>query len=47
VLDSCALGVQAAHLSPADVWLATATAPEPAMGLPLGGKIAVSCPVNF
>ena len=48
LLDSYALGVQAAHLSPADAWLASVTtAPASAMGLSWGGKIAVGCPADL
>ena len=48
LLDTYALGVQAAHLSPADAWLsAVTTAPAAAMGLPWDGKIAVGCPADF
>lgn len=48
LLDSYALGVQAAHLSPADAWLTTVTtAPAAAMGLPWDGKIAVGCPADL
>jgi cytosine/creatinine deaminase len=48
LLDNYALGVQAAHLSPADAWLATiTTAPAAAMGLPWGGEIAVGRPADF
>ena len=48
LLDTYALGVQAAHLSPADAWLSTViTAPAAAMGLPWDGKIAMGCPADF
>ena len=48
LLDTYALGVQAAHLSPADAWLTTiTTAPAAAMGLQWDGKIAVGCPADF
>ena len=48
LLASYALGVQMAHLSPADVALATVTThPAIAMGLPWDGKISVGCPADF
>lgn len=48
LLDTYALGVQAAHLSPADAWLSTiTTAPAAAMGLSWDGKITVGCPADF
>ena len=48
LLASYALGVQMAHLSPADVALATVTThPAIAMGLPWDGKIAVGCPADL
>jgi cytosine/creatinine deaminase len=48
LLDTYALGVQAAHLSPADAWLTTiTTAPAAAMGLPWDGKIKAGCPADF
>ena len=48
LLDTYALGVQAAHLSPADAWLASiTTAPAAAMALPWDGKIAVGCPADL
>ena len=48
LLDTYALGVQAAHLSPVDTWLsAITTAPAAAMGLPWDGKITVGCPADF
>lgn len=48
LLASYALGVQMAHLSPADVALATVTThPAVAMGLPWDGKIRVGCPADF
>ena len=48
LLDNWALGVQAAHLSPADAWLAAATThPAQAMGLPWNGKIAEGCPADL
>ena len=48
LLASYALGVQMAHLSPADVALATVTThPAIAMGLPWDGKIRVGCPADL
>lgn len=48
LLETYALGVQAAHLSPADAWLTTiTTASAAAMGLSWDGKIAVGCPADF
>ena len=48
LLASYALGVQMAHLSPADVALATVTThPALAMGLPWDGKIRVGCPADL
>ena len=48
LLDSYALGVQTAHLSPADAWLAAiTTAPAKAMGLAWNGNIAVDSPADF
>jgi cytosine/creatinine deaminase len=48
LLDTFGLGVQVAHLSPADAWLgAITTQPALAMGLPWGGKIAEGCPADL
>ena len=48
LMDTYALGVQAAHLSPADAWLSTiTTSPAAAMGLPWDGRIKVGCPADF
>ena len=48
LLQSFALGVQAAHLSPAIDSLGTVTtAPARAMGLPWDGAIAVGCPADL
>ena len=48
LLESYALGVQTAHLSPADTWLSTVTtSPAAAMGLPWDGYIKVGCPADF
>jgi cytosine/creatinine deaminase len=48
LLDNFSLGVQVAHLSPADTWLSNITThPARAMGLPWDGKIAVGCPADF
>jgi len=48
LMDTYALGVQAAHLSPADTWLsAVTTSPAAAMGLPWDGRIKVGCPADF
>ena len=48
LLDTYALGVQAAHLSPADAWLSSVTtAPAAAMRLPWDGRIKVGCPADF
>ena len=48
LLESFALGVQVAHLSPADAWLGSiTTAPARAMALPWDGKIAVGCPADL
>ena len=48
LLESFALGVQLAHLSPPDAWLGSiTTAPARAMALPWDGKIAVGCPADL
>ena len=48
LLESFALGVQLAHLSPADVWLGCiTTAPARAMALSWDGKIGVGCPADL
>lgn len=48
LMDTYALGVQAAHLSPADTWLsAITTSPAAAMRLPWDGRIKVGCPADF
>jgi cytosine/creatinine deaminase len=48
LLDTFGLGVQVAHLSPADAWLgAITTQPASAMGLPWGGKITEGCPADL
>ena len=48
LLDTFGLGVQVAHLSPADAWLgAITTQPALAMGLPWGGKIVEGCPADL
>ena len=48
LLDTFGLGVQVAHLSPADAWLGTITTlPASAMGLPWGGKISEGCPADM
>ncbi len=48
LLDTFGLGVQVAHLSPADVWLQTVTTnPAGAMRLPWDGRIAVGCPADL
>lgn len=48
LMDTFALGVQLAHLSPAEAWLGTITThPAAAMGLPWGGKIAEGCPADL
>ena len=48
LLDTFGLGVQVAHLSPADAWLgAITTQPALAMGLPWNGKIMEGCPADL
>ena len=48
LLESFALGVQLAHLSPADAWLGSVTtAPARAMALGWDGRIAVGCPADL
>ena len=48
LLESYALGVQTAHLTPPDAWLsAVTTSPATAMGLPWVGNIQVGCPADF
>ena len=48
LLESFALGVQLAHLSPADAWLGSVTtAPARAMGLDWDGMIAAGCPADI
>ena len=48
LLESYSLGVQTAHLSPADKWLsAVTTSPAAAMALPWSGRIQVGCPADF
>jgi cytosine/creatinine deaminase len=48
LLDTFCLGVQVAHLSPAEAWLTHITThPAQAMGLAWDGKIAVDCPADF
>ena len=48
LLDTFSLGVQMAHLSPAEAWLGNITThPARAMGLAWDGMIAVGCPADF
>ena len=48
LVETFGLGVQMAHLSPADAWLGSITTqPASAMGLPWGGKIAEGCPADL
>lgn len=48
LMDTFGLGVQVAHLSPAEAWLGTITTqPALAMGLPWGGKIMEGCPADL
>ena len=48
LLETFGLGVQVAHLSPAEAWLAAITTqPAQAMGLPWNGKIAEGCPADL
>ena len=48
LLDTFALGVQAAHLAPPDAWLTSiTTAPARTMGLPWDGLIAPGCPADL
>ena len=48
LLESFALGVQLAHLSPADAWLGSiTTAPSRTMALPWDGMIAAGCPADL
>jgi cytosine deaminase len=48
LLESWALGVQMAHLAPAENWLDSITvAPARAMRLPWDGRIAPGCPADF
>ena len=48
LLDTFCLGVQVAHLSPAEAWLSNITThPARAMGLAWDGKIAIGCPADF
>jgi cytosine deaminase len=48
MMESWALGIQMAHLSPAESWLNTITlAPARAMQLPWNGRIAPGCPADF
>ena len=48
LLETFGLGVQVAHLSPADAWLgAITTQPALAMGLPWNGKITEGCPADL
>ena len=48
LLETYALGVQAAHLNPADAWLSSITTePANAMNLPWSGSIEVGCPADF
>lgn len=48
LLDTFCLGVQVAHLSPAEAWLCNITThPARAMGLAWDGKIAIGCPADF
>ena len=47
LLDTFGLGVQVAHLSPADAWLPSISSrPAAAMGLPWDGKIRLGCPAD-
>ncbi len=47
LLDTFALGVQLAHLHPADEWLAAITThPARALNLPWDGRIAQGCPAD-
>jgi cytosine deaminase len=48
LLDSFALGVQMAHLAPAQDWLASITThPAAALGLAWDGRIAPGCPADL
>ena len=48
LLDNFCLGVQVAHLSPAEAWLTHITThPAQAMGLAWDGKIVEGCPADF
>lgn len=48
VLEAWSLGVQVAHLAPAEDWLdAVTVVPAQAMGLPWDGRIAAGCPADF
>ncbi len=48
LLETFGLGVQVAHLSPADTWLqAITTNPARAMGLGWDGRIAAGCPADL
>ena len=48
LLDNFCLGVQVAHLSPAEAWLTHITThPAQAMGLVWDGKIVEGCPADF
>ncbi|MEJ8846261.1 amidohydrolase family protein [Variovorax rhizosphaerae] len=48
LVETFALGVQMAHLAPADDWLDTITVnPSRAMGLAWDGRIAIGCPADL
>lgn len=48
LIDTFGLGIQVAHLHPADQWLSTITTnPANAMRLPWDGKIQVGCPADL
>jgi len=48
LLETFGLGVQAAHLAPADDWLDTITvSPAKALGLVWDGRIAPGCPADL
>lgn len=48
LMESWALGIQIAHLAPAESWLDSITvAPARAMQLPWDGRIAQGCPADF
>lgn len=48
LLESWALGVQVAHLAPAEDWLPCVTlAPAQAMGLPWDGRLGAGAPADF